>query len=85
MTMCIVLAVEVVVERALATEPLPSVLLGGIGNVANTATNFRKSISISVSIPSRLNIYRIFYTLGEIFYYEEKWTYENENCDSITI
>lgn len=43
--MRIALVVGVAVMNASLAEPLPSSLLDGIGNVANTATNFRKSIS----------------------------------------
>lgn len=41
--MCVVV-LTMTGASASPTEPLPSALLGGIGNVANTATNFRESI-----------------------------------------
>ncbi|XP_067217342.1 uncharacterized protein [Linepithema humile] len=61
--MCIVLAVEVAVEHTSATEPLPSALLGGIGNVANTATNFLTS---AVERPRNLLINATRVTTGYI-------------------
>lgn len=46
LTLAICIILEVVVHASPA-EPLPSTLLDGIGNVANSATNFRESIPIS--------------------------------------
>lgn len=43
-TMMCVVVLAMTGATASPTEPLPSALLGGIGNVANTATNFRESI-----------------------------------------
>lgn len=48
-----VMCVVGVVLRMASTspaEPLPSILLDGIGNVANSATNFRELIQMSISI-----------------------------------
>lgn len=42
-TMIRIALVGIAVVHASPTEPLPSTLLNGIGNVANSATNFRKS------------------------------------------
>lgn len=67
MMMRITLIVGVAVVHASPIEPLPSSLLGGIGNVANTATNFRKSISRCQS----LDIAK-FYLLLKYFIYLQK-------------
>lgn len=49
-TMMCVVVLAMTEATASPTEPLPSVLLGGIGNVANTATNFRESIQMTISM-----------------------------------
>lgn len=58
LTITICIALQVVVHASPA-EPLPSTLLDGIGNVANTATNFRESISDITRYRGKLNIQNV--------------------------
>lgn len=67
MMMRIALIVGMAVVHASPVEPLPSIILGGIGNVANTATNFRKSSSRCHS----LDVAK-FYLLLKYFIYLQK-------------